>query len=136
PPEVALLTTGVPNLPFLPAGPRPPDPSALLASERAREVVTTLRERFPWVILDSPPVLAVSDASVLASIADGVLLIVRAQSTPIEAVLLARERLGALGARVLGVGLHAVRLGRNQYFFADYRYRGARGPGGERPPAR
>src|SRR5262249_26285189 len=98
-------------------------------------VVTTLRERFPWIIIDSPPVLAVSDASVLASIADGVLLIVRAHSTPIEAVLLARERLEALGARMLGVVLHAARLARNPYFYANNGYRGTRERGGERPAA-
>jgi capsular exopolysaccharide synthesis family protein len=125
PPEVGLLATGVPNLTFLPAGPRPPDPSALLSSERARALFVALRERYPWVIVDSPPVLAVSDASVLASLVDGVLLVVRAHSTPIEAVLLARDRLEALGARMLGVVLNDVRLPRNRYFYASYGYQGS-----------
>jgi capsular exopolysaccharide synthesis family protein len=122
PPEVALLTTGVTNLTFLPAGPKPPDPGALLSSERAAELLQTLRERYTWVIVDSPPVLAVSDASVLASLADGVLLIVRANSTPIEAVQTARDRLEALGARMLGVVLNDVRLSRNRYIYASYGY--------------
>jgi capsular exopolysaccharide synthesis family protein len=122
PPEVALLTTGVPNLTFLPAGPKPPDPSALLASDRARALLATLRERFPWIIIDSPPVLAVSDASELAALVDGVLLIVRANSTPIEAVQIARDRLESLGARMMGVVLNDVRLSRNRYFYANYGY--------------
>ena len=133
PPEVGLVATGIPNLTFLPAGPRPPDPSALLSSERARVLFATLREKYPWVIVDSPPVLAVSDGAVLASLADGVLLVVRANSTPIEAVLLARDRLQALGARMLGVVLNDVRLSRNRYFYASYGYQGSTG---EEPRAR
>jgi capsular exopolysaccharide synthesis family protein len=125
PPEVGLIATGVPNLTFLPAGPRPPDPSALLSSERARGLFTALRERYPWIIVDSPPVLAVSDGAVLASLVDGVLLVVRANSTPIEAVLLARDRLRAIGARMLGVVLNDVRLPRNRYFYASYGYQGS-----------
>jgi capsular exopolysaccharide synthesis family protein len=125
PPEVGLVATGVPNLTFLPAGPRPPDPAALLSSERARGLLAALRERYPWVIVDSPPVLAVSDATVLASQVEGVLLVVRAHSTPIEAVLLARDRLQALGARMLGVVLNDVRLPRNRYFYASYGYQGS-----------
>jgi polysaccharide biosynthesis transport protein len=122
PPEVALLTTGVNNLTFLPAGPKPPDPGALLSSDRAGTLLQTLREKYAWVIVDSPPVLAVSDASVLAALADGVLLIVRANSTPTEAVQMARDRLEALGARMLGVVLNDVRLSRNRYFYASYGY--------------
>jgi polysaccharide biosynthesis transport protein len=121
-PEVALLTTGVTNLTFLPAGPKPPDPAALLSSEKAKSLLTTLRSRYPWVIIDSPPVLAVSDASVLAPQVDGVLLVVRAHATPVEAVQIARDRLEALGARILGVVLNDVKLARNRYFYANYGY--------------
>jgi succinoglycan biosynthesis transport protein ExoP len=128
PPEVAMLTTGVTNLTFLPAGPKPPDPSALLASDAARALLATLRERFAWVIIDSPPVLAVSDASELASMVDGVLLIVRANTTPIEAVQITRDRLESVGARMLGVVLNDVRLSKNRYFYANYGYQdGGRG---------
>jgi capsular exopolysaccharide synthesis family protein len=123
PPEVALLTTGVANLTFLPAGPKPPDPAALLSSDRTRTLLAGLRERFPRIIIDSPPVLAVSDASVLATLVDGVLLVVRAHATPVEAVQLARDRLDTIGARILGVVLNDVRLSRNRYFYAGYGYR-------------
>jgi capsular exopolysaccharide synthesis family protein len=124
PPEAALLTTGVPNLTFLPAGPKPPDPAALLSSDRAHALVKGLRQNYPWIILDSPPVLAVSDATVLASLVDGVLLVVRAHATPVEAVQIARDRLEALGARILGVVLNDVKLSRNRYFYANYGYYG------------
>jgi succinoglycan biosynthesis transport protein ExoP len=122
PREAALLSTAVPNLTFLPAGPTPADPAALLCSDKARALLATLRERYPWVIIDSPPVLAVSDASALASLVDGVLLVVRAHNTPIEAVQIARDRLEAVGVRILGVVLNDVRLSHNRYFYANYGY--------------
>ncbi|MGH7324238.1 MAG: GumC family protein [Candidatus Rokuibacteriota bacterium] len=128
-PELALLATGVTNLTFLPAGPPPPGPAALLSSERARALLQTLRERYPWIIIDSPPVLAVSDAAVLASLVDGVLLIVRAHATPVEAVQLARDALEAVGARMLGVVLNDVRRSRSTYSYGNYGYQDLQGEG-------
>ncbi len=127
--EMALLTTGVPNLTFLPAGPTPPGPANLLSSERTRALLQTLRERYPWIIIDSPPVLAVSDAAVLASLVDGVLLIVRAHATPVEAVQLARDSLEAVGARMLGVVLNDVRPSRSTYSYGNYGYQDLQGEG-------
>src|SRR5581483_7044537 len=112
--------SGVPNLAFLPAGPRPADPAALLSSDRVVELLDRAAERYHWIVIDSPPVLAASDAAVLASSVDGVLLVVRAHATPVDAVQVARERLEALGARILGVVLNDVRLARNRYFYANY----------------
>lgn len=119
-PESVVVPSGVPNLAFLPAGPRPADPAALLSSERVVELLDRAAERYHWIVIDSPPVLAASDAAVLASSVDGVLLVVRAHATPVDAVQLARERLEALGARILGVVLNDVRLARNRYFYANY----------------
>ncbi len=121
-PEVALVTTGIGNLTLLPAGATPPGPATLLSSGRARTLLQTLRERYSWIIIDSPPVLAVSDAAALAPLVDGVLLVVRAHSTPVEAVQIARDSLEALGARMLGVVLNDVRPSRNRYSYADYGY--------------
>jgi capsular exopolysaccharide synthesis family protein len=115
-PDLALLATGVPNLTLLPAGPPPPGPAALLSSERPRALLRTLRERYAWVIIDTPPVLAVSDAAVLAPLVDGVLLIVRAHATPADAVQAARDTLGAVGARMLGVVLNDVRRSRGDSY--------------------
>jgi capsular exopolysaccharide synthesis family protein len=120
PPESVVVPSGVPNLAFMPAGPRPADPAALLSSDRVAEMLERAMQRYQWVIVDSPPVLAVSDAATLASTVDGVLLVVRAHATPVDAVQLARERLEVLGARILGVVLNDVRLARNRYFYANY----------------
>jgi capsular exopolysaccharide synthesis family protein len=120
PPESVVVQSGVPSLWFLPAGPRPPDPAALLSSERAGEVLDRAAQRYHWIVIDSPPVLAASDATVLAGIVDGVLLVARAHATPVDAIQLARERLEAMGANILGVVLNDVRLARNRYFYANY----------------
>ncbi|PYM53573.1 MAG: hypothetical protein DMD79_26185, partial [Candidatus Rokuibacteriota bacterium] len=116
----SIVATSVPNLAFLPAGPMPPDPAALLSSERARELLAALRERYAWIIVDSPPVLAASDACALARQVEGVLLVVRANATPIEAAQLVRDRLERLGANVVGVVLNDVRPTRDRYFYANY----------------
>jgi polysaccharide biosynthesis transport protein len=119
-PGEAIVATDIPYLDFLPAGPRPPDPAALLASERARKLFAVLRERYAWVVIDSPPVLTASDASVLSVQAEGVLLVVRAHATPVDATQLARDRLERLGANLVGVVLNDVRPARNRYFYANY----------------
>ena len=119
-PERLIIPTGVRNLSFLATGPPPPDPAALLSSDRMAALLVDMAERYQWVIIDSPPVLATSDAAVLASGVDGVLLVVRAHVTPIEAVQLARDRLEAVGGTVLGTVLNDVTLTRNRYFYAKY----------------
>ena len=116
----AIVPSGVSNLSFLPTGPRPADPAALLSSERLSDLLNNLREQYRWVVIDSPPVLPASDAAVLAPVVDGVLLVARAHATPVEAVWVARDRLELSGAKILGLVLNHVRLTRNRYFYANY----------------
>lgn len=119
-PERVFIPTGIRNLSFLATGPRPADPAALLSSDRMAALLGDVAERFQWVVIDSPPALATSDAAVLASSVDGVLLVVRAHVTPIEAVQIARERLESVGGTVVGTVLNDVKLSRNRYFYARY----------------
>jgi capsular exopolysaccharide synthesis family protein len=114
------VPTGVADLSFLPTGPRPADPAALLSSERVTDLLDNLKDRYRWIVIDSPPVLPASDACVVAPIVDGVLLVVRAHATPVEAAWVARDRLELLGAKILGVVLNDVRLTRDRYFYANY----------------
>lgn len=74
-PEVAIEIA--PNLTLIPSGPTPPNPPSLLASSRMRELVADLRDRYSLVIIDSPPVAHLADASILASVSDGVVLVAR-----------------------------------------------------------
>jgi capsular exopolysaccharide synthesis family protein len=119
-PESAIIGTDIPNLAFLPAGPRPPDPAALLSSEQARRLFAVLSEQYAFVVVDSPPLLTASDAAVVSLQVEGVLLVVRAHATPLEATQLARDRLERLGARIVGVVLNDVRPARNSHFYANY----------------
>jgi len=91
---------------FLGAGSIPPNPTELLGSQRMREVLARLRERFAFVLIDAPPLAAVSDSVVLSTLVDGVVLVVDQQRTPRQTVRDARARLAYARAKVLGVVLN------------------------------
>ncbi|MFQ7237349.1 MAG: CpsD/CapB family tyrosine-protein kinase [Enterococcus hulanensis] len=79
--EEAIQSTQVKNLDFLPAGPIPPNPSELLNSNRLNEILERLEEQYDFVIIDSPPLLVVTDAQIFSSKVDGVILVVRENHT-------------------------------------------------------
>ncbi|MCC6176557.1 MAG: CpsD/CapB family tyrosine-protein kinase [Chloroflexi bacterium] len=112
-----LQPTLVANLSLIPSGPLPPNPAELLASERFSSVVQAIAKEADHVLFDAPPVASVSDAAVLATRVDGVLLVVDAGRTRRDAARRAKEQLERVGARVLGVVLNNVRPERVQ---ADY----------------
>lgn len=97
-----------PRLAILPAGHPPPNPSELLSTARARDVLTTLRSRADFVLVDSPPVLPVADAIILAGVADATLLVVLAGTTTKQQVRRAAELLSQVDAPMIGTVLNAV----------------------------
>lgn len=101
-----LRETPVDGLQVLPAGPLPPNPAELLGSHRMKETTTILLEQADMLLFDAPPVLAVTDALVLAVQTDGVLLVVKAGSTRREHVQRAKERLERVNARIVGAVLN------------------------------
>ena len=105
-----LLETSVPGLSLLPSGPLPPRPSDLLGSRRMEKVIAALLERSDIVLLDAPPIIAVTDAAVLATKADGVLLVVSAGNTRREYARQAVARLKKVNARIIGAVLNNVEL--------------------------
>lgn len=113
-----IQPTEVPNLSVVLSGPIPPNPSELLASDRMKHLIEEMRERFAYVIFDSPPVLAVTDAIVLAARADGVVLCVHGGKTPRDLVQRSAERLRQANIPVLGAILNNLDL--HQY---GYTYR-------------
>ena len=116
-----LLPTGTPNLRLLCSGPTPPNPSELLGSSRMRQVVEELAKQSETIIIDSPPVGAVTDATVLGARADGVILVVERGRTEVAAVSRARDKLIGVGANLLGVVLNKVRASEAaEYYY--YRY--------------
>jgi len=116
--EDTIQPTQVPNLSVILSGPIPPNPSELLASDRMKHLIEELRAKYAFVIFDSPPVLAVTDAIVLAASADGVVLTVHGGQTPRELVQRSAERLRLSNIPVLGALLNNLDL--HQY---GYTYR-------------
>ena len=119
-PSEAIRKTSVQNLCVLPAGMIPPNPAELLGSKRCEEFFATLGQNFDWVILDSPPVLAVADASILANTATGVVFVVGADQTSRQAARAALEQLEAVQAHVIGAVLNRVDLEKNPYYYSAY----------------
>ncbi|MFW5772647.1 MAG: CpsD/CapB family tyrosine-protein kinase [Phototrophicaceae bacterium] len=97
-----LVETGVENLLLLPSGPLPQVPADLLTSQRMSEIVGVLKARADYVLFDSPPVLAASDAGLLGVKLDGLLLVVQAGSTRRDHVQRARQTLERLHVRLVG----------------------------------
>ena len=108
-PESVFLPTEVPNLWVTPSGPIPPNPSELLASDRMREWLKTVRSRFEYVIIDTPPALAVTDSTIIGVLVDGVVLTLRSGKVTREEARLCRDRLRLSDVRILGAVLNRYR---------------------------
>jgi len=119
--EVIIPHPTITNLEALTTGPVPPSPADLLSSHRMREAITELRRRYKFVVIDSPPIMAATDAVILSSLTDGVLLVVRSGETPKEAFTRTRDLLAAVKSRLLGVVLNAVDSSAPDYYYS-YRY--------------
>lgn len=108
-----LQDTGMANLKVLTAGQLPPNPAEILGSKRMTEILAALQEQADVILLDAPPVLAVTDAAVLSGKVDGVLLVVSAGKTKRENAYKAQTQLEKVNARVLGAVLNNVRADRS-----------------------
>jgi len=109
-----------PNLVLLPTGPIPPNPAELLGSQRMRNALDRIKKEFDLVILDSPPLRAVTDAAVLAAMADATIMVVHARHTRRASVLAGHDALIKVGARVIGVSLNLVPRRRDTERYGAY----------------
>ena len=109
------------NLHAIPTGPIPPNSADLLSSHRLAEMMCELRKRYKFIVIDSPPIMAATDAVILSALVDGVLLVVRSGETPKEAFTRTRDLLHSVKSRVLGVVLNAVDSNSGDYYYS-YRY--------------
>jgi len=126
--EDVIIQLDAPRLSFLPAGPVPPNPAELVGSQRMAALMRQLRGEFDFVILDSPPVLPVTDALLLAHLADAVVFVMNGQkSSPRDLVRRARDQLVQVGGNVIGVVVNKVGLHwGSAYVYDGYEsYRGA-----------
>jgi succinoglycan biosynthesis transport protein ExoP len=116
--EAIVPVSGVPSLHVLPAGPIAPMPAELLGSLQMQRLVESLRSSYDFILIDTPPVLTVTDAAVLVSVSDGVVLVLRYGQASRNVVARASEILLRSGAHLLGVVLNAVDLQSSDY--AEY----------------
>lgn len=118
----AVQKSGVEHLDILCSGPIPPNPLELLGSQAMRSLLEELGATYDVIIVDSPPILSVADAKVLASELDGVLYVVGAGSVSRSALQKARDSLAVAGVRVLGAVFNNKRLTKSerQYYYYQY----------------
>jgi succinoglycan biosynthesis transport protein ExoP len=118
---VTIPHPAIPNLAAIPTGPLPPNPADLLSSHKLADAIAELRSKYKFIVIDSPPIMAATDAVILSVQADGVLLVVRSGETPKEAFTRTRDLLTSVKCHLLGVVLNAVDSRSPDYYYS-YRY--------------
>jgi succinoglycan biosynthesis transport protein ExoP len=123
--EDVVLRTQVENLFFLPSGLLPADSAGLLNSQRMVDLIAEVKSRFDLVLIDSPPILGVSDASVLANLADMTIIVVQHRKLPRHMLMRVKQSVENVGGKVVGVVLNNVDLrsdAQYQYYTSYYTY--------------
>ena len=111
----------LPKLKLLTSGPIPPNPAELLGSEEMRRLLSSLSEKFTHIIVDSPPAISFTDASILSTFVDGVILVVHGGRSSRAVVRRAKQQLLDVGAHIFGVVLNNVKLeSHDSYYYAGY----------------
>jgi polysaccharide biosynthesis transport protein len=124
--QAIIPSTILPELFILPAGTPPPNPAELLASTKMKNILEELRKQYDHIVIDSPPTLSVTDAVVMSTGADAVVLVIRSGHTTKPALRRARDILLQVNARVCGVLVNAVDLNSPDYYY-HYEYQGKYG---------
>ena len=120
-----IFQTGIPNLYLMPSGPIPADPSGMIGSFRMEQLISEVSKRFDVVLFDSPPVLGVSDASLLVSKADASLLVLQPRKMPLKALLRTKFLIQNAGGQVMGLIMNNVDISGDtqyQYYTTYYSY--------------
>jgi capsular exopolysaccharide synthesis family protein len=122
--ETVVQQTLVTNLSVIPCGPIPHNPMELLDSPQMSRLIEEAHDKFDKIIIDSPPVIAVSDALILAKLANGIIQVVRGGRTSREIVLNGKNKFDAIGFNLLGVLLNNLNLHKEKYYYTYYYYHG------------
>ncbi len=112
----------LPRMSILTAGPLSPNPSELLSSKRLGDLIETMKQRYDMIILDSPPLMTVSDGVILSSVVEGTILVTKAASTTYDIAMRAIKSLRDIKANLLGVVINSIDLRKEEYYY--YRYYG------------
>jgi capsular exopolysaccharide synthesis family protein len=109
-----------PNLKVLTSGPVPPNPAELLGSEEMRKLLGVLSEKYAHIVIDSPPAISFTDASILSTMVDGVILVVHGGRSSRAVVRRAKQQLLDVGAHIFGVVLNNVKVETHDYYYSRY----------------
>ncbi|MDQ5838688.1 MAG: polysaccharide biosynthesis tyrosine autokinase [Acidobacteriota bacterium] len=119
--ELIQSSDKMPNLKVLTSGPVPPNAAELLGSEEMRKLLHVLAENFTHIVIDSPPAISFTDASILSTMVDGVMLVVHGGRSSRSVVRRAKQQLQDVGAHLFGIVLNNVRLeGSDLYYYSSY----------------
>jgi capsular exopolysaccharide synthesis family protein len=120
--ELAAVTqeSSLKGLWTISAGHIPPNPSELLGSTRFKEIIRSLEAKYDWIVIDSPPVMAVTDACLIAHDATGVLFVVGSEMTNRHVASIALDQLEAAQAKFVGAVLNRVELKRHSHYYSHY----------------
>lgn len=120
--EETIKTTSQPNLHFLPSGRLPRSSVGLLDTQRVRDLIKNLKARYDYVFFDSPPIMGVSDSSIIASEVDGVLLVVQYRKYPRVMSSRAKKMVENVGGNIVGVVLNNINILRDDYYYYYHSY--------------
>ena len=117
-----IQQTSIPNLYVLTSGPVAPNPSELLASQNMVDILEELKQHFDYVLVDTPPIMPVTDAAVVSAKVDGTILVIASGAVSPSIAVEAKTRLEQAGAHLLGVVLNKVDVGANSHYGYYYYY--------------
>ena len=128
--DTYVKATRIPNLFVLTCGPIPPNPPELFGSERFSSLLVEIRKRYAWVILDSPPIISLTDSVILASMADIVALVVKHNESERDLIQRCLHTVRNVNPHIIGAILNNVDIERSfskDYYYAGYYYASAEG---------
>jgi len=119
-----LLKTypGLPRLKIITSGPIPPNPAELLSSQEMKNLLQSLKGKYKHVIIDSPPAISFTDAAILSTLVDGVVLVAMAGKSSVHLMRRFKQRLGTIGARIYGVVLNGIKANSMEYDYYNSGY--------------
>ncbi|WP_163194450.1 CpsD/CapB family tyrosine-protein kinase [Clostridium thermarum] len=118
--EELILPTNVPNLFVLTSGPTPPNPAELLGTKKMKALLSELNKVFDMVLIDAPPVIAVTDAQILSTLVDGTMIVTSYGTTEKFGLAKTKELLDKVGAKILGVVINKVPEKSEHYYYGRY----------------
>jgi capsular exopolysaccharide synthesis family protein len=119
----AIRTTNINNFFVLTSGPIPPNPAELLGSKKMRALIEELKGQFDVILFDAPPVLAVTDAQILATYCDGVVFVASFGQAEKQALVTAKELINKVGGKLIGVVINKIPNNSRTYYYYNYEYK-------------